>query len=47
MSENLPTWELLSKQMIWKQLGSIHNKKILDFEAVTELQQAFMQRIMK
>lgn len=31
MSENLPTWELLSKQMIWKQLGSIHNKKILDF----------------
>lgn len=31
MSEKLPTWELLSKQMIWKQLGSIHNKKILDF----------------
>lgn len=31
MSENLPTWEMLSKQMIWKQLGSIHNKKILDF----------------
>lgn len=31
MYENLPTWELLSKQMIWKQLGSIHNKKILDF----------------
>ena len=31
MSENLPTWELLSKQMIWKQLGSLHNKKILDF----------------
>lgn len=31
MSENLPTWELLSKQMIWKQLGSMHNKKMLDF----------------
>lgn len=31
MSEKLPTWELLSKQMIWKQLGNIHNKKILDF----------------
>ncbi len=31
MYENLPPWELLSKQMIWKQLGSIHNKKILDF----------------
>ena len=31
MSENLPTWEMLSKQMIWKQLGSINNKKILDF----------------
>ena len=31
MSENLPTWELLAKNMIWKQLGSIHNKKILDF----------------
>ncbi len=28
MSENLPTWELLAKNMIWKQLGSIHNKKI-------------------
>lgn len=31
MYENLPTWEMLSKQMIWKQLGSINNKKILDF----------------
>ncbi len=31
MYEKLPTWEILSKQMIWKQLGSIHNKKILDF----------------
>ena len=28
---NIPVWELLQKQMIWKQLSFIHNKKILDF----------------
>lgn len=41
MSEKLPTWELLSKQMIWKQLGSIHNKKILDFGSVNGVTASF------
>lgn len=27
----LPTWELLAKKMIWKQLGNVENKRILDF----------------
>lgn len=30
-SWNIPVWELLQKQMTWKQLSFIHNKKILDF----------------
>ncbi|WP_315070062.1 hypothetical protein [uncultured Clostridium sp.] len=30
-SANIPVWELLQKQMIWKQLSFIHNKKVLDF----------------
>ncbi|EHJ00528.1 Methyltransferase type 11 [Clostridium sp. DL-VIII] len=30
-SENIPVWELLQKQMIWKQLSFIYNKKVLDF----------------
>lgn len=31
MYENLSTWELLSKQMIWKQLGSMHYYKNIAF----------------
>lgn len=31
MFNKMPTWEALTKQMIWKQLGSIQNQKILDF----------------
>lgn len=27
----LPTWELLAKKMVWKQLGNVKHKKILDF----------------
>ncbi|OOM80524.1 class I SAM-dependent methyltransferase [Clostridium sp. BL-8] len=30
-SANIPVWELLQKQMIWKQLSFIYNKKVLDF----------------
>ena len=27
----LPAWERLLKKIVWKQLGDIHGKKILDF----------------
>ena len=44
MYEKLPTWELLSKQMIWKQLGSIHNKKMLDFGSGNGVTASFYAR---
>ena len=44
MYENLPPWELLSKQMIWKQLGSINNKKILDFGSGNGVTASFYAR---
>ena len=28
---NIPTWELLQKQMAWEQLKFVHNMKVLDF----------------
>lgn len=35
MLSKLPTWEKLAKEIIWKQLGSIENKTILDFGSGT------------
>lgn len=29
--QNLPTWDALMKRMVWRQLGDIRNKRILDF----------------
>ena len=29
---NLPAWERLFKKIVWKQLGDMEGKKILDFE---------------
>ena len=31
MFENLQTWDLLMKKIVWRQLGKIENKNILDF----------------
>ena len=28
---NLPPWEMLLKKILWKQLGDISGKRILDF----------------
>lgn len=30
-NNNIPEWELLQKQITWRQLSFIHNKKVLDF----------------
>ena len=30
-TERLPPWERLMKQMVWQQLGEIHNCRVLDF----------------
>ncbi len=32
---NLPPWESLMKRMVWQQLGTMENKKILDFGSGT------------
>lgn len=29
--QNLPPWEVLMKRLVWRQLGDIRNKRILDF----------------
>lgn len=31
INNKMEPWELLQKQMIWKQLSFVHNKKVLDF----------------
>lgn len=31
--KDLPAWERLLKKIVWKQLGEIKNKNILDFES--------------
>lgn len=30
---NLPAWERLFKKIVWKQLGDMEGKKILDFDS--------------
>ena len=32
---NLAPWEAMMKQMVWQQLGELHNRQILDFGSGT------------
>ena len=34
---NLQPWECLMKRIVWKQLGEIRDKKILDFSSGIEI----------
>ena len=35
MLNQLPVWEKLAKQIIWKQIGTLNGKTILDFGSGT------------
>lgn len=37
MLNQLPAWEKLAKQIIWKQIGELKDKTILDFESGTDI----------